>query len=192
MTTQPFTIRKMRRGDLLALDQIDPAFESDSFLDVERYEEGIETTFRLVEKAFDVPFVKEVGYRYDSDQLEQTRYRLQNPDSTLLLVAESAGRLIAVLEVEGEAWRNTALIWALFVDSAWRGRGLGHLLLERAESWAKESGYRAVVLETQSNNIPALRFYRRHGYHVAGLDTHFYQNSDIARHEVALFLYKEL
>jgi ribosomal protein S18 acetylase RimI-like enzyme len=192
MNPPPYTIRKMRRGDLLALDQIDPAFESATFLDVEQSEEGVGATFRLVERPFEVPFVKEAGYRYDAEQLEQSRYRLQNPDTTLLLVAEAGGRLVAVLEVEGEAWRNTALIWALFVDRAWRGKGLGRLLLQRAESWAKEAGYRAVVLETQSNNVPALRFYRQQGYHIAGLDTHFYQNNDVARHEVALFLYKAL
>jgi ribosomal protein S18 acetylase RimI-like enzyme len=192
--SQAVVIRAMRRSDLLALDQIDPAFESDTVLDVERLQDGASYVFRLTERALPVPFVKETGYRYDLQQLEQTRYRLEQapPGQALLLVAEAGSRLVAVLEVEAEPWRNTALIWALFIDRAWRNRGLGRNLLERAEAWAIASEHRAVVLETQSNNVPAIRFYQRHGYHIAGLDIHFYTNHDIERREVALFMYKTL
>lgn len=189
---QPYRIRKMRPADLLALDQIDPAFESSSYLDVEREQQGLDVTFRLVERPFDTPFIKESGYHYDVEQMEQTRYRLGHAQSALMLVAEAGKRLVAVLEVEGEAWRGTALIWALFVDRAWRGRGIGQALLQRAETWARDEGYRAVVLETQTNNTPALRFYQRHGYLCTGLDTHFYSLDDVARREVALFLYKPM
>lgn len=187
-----YTIRPMRLGDLLALSQIDPAFESLSYLEVEQSHAGLETTFRLVERSLERPFVKEAGYHYDVEQLEQSRYRLEYAESALMLVAEANKRLIAVLEVEGEAWRGTALIWALFVDQAWRGRGLGRTLLDRAEQWATAEGYRALVLETQSNNVPALRFYQRMGFSISGLDTLFYSMDDVARREVALFLYKPL
>ncbi len=182
----------MSIGDLLALDQVDPSFQSDTFLDVEREEEGLGVTFRLVERPFDTPFIKETGYHYDVEQLEQTRYRLEHAEAALMLVAEVQGRLVAILEVEGEAWRNTALVWALFVDRAWRGKGVGKALLARAEAWAAKRRYRALVLETQSNNVPAIRFYQRHGYQIAGLDMYFYSLDDVARREVALFLYKML
>lgn len=191
MTPDPI-IRPMTAGDLLALDQIDPEFVAHSFLDLERSDDGIAPTFRFVERPLDTPFVKREGYRYDADQLEQSRYRLQHAEDALMLVAEVGGRLVAVLEVEGEDWRNTALIWALFVDREWRGKGVGVQLLQAAEAWAAEGEYRAVVLETQSNNVPALRFYLRHGYRIVGFDTHFYSNEDQARGEIALFLYKEL
>jgi ribosomal protein S18 acetylase RimI-like enzyme len=192
--SQAVLIRSMRRGDLLALDQIDPAFVSDRVLDVEQFQDGSSCGFRLTERPLGVPFVKETGYRYDLQQLEQTRYRLEQapPDQALLLVAEAGNRLVAVLEVEAEPWRNTALIWALFIDRAWRNRGLGQNLLGRAEAWATAGGHRAVVLETQTNNVPAIRFYQRHGYHIGGLDIHFYTNQDIEQREVALFMYKIL
>lgn len=184
-------IRKMKMSDLLLLEGIDPTFESQSYLALERSEAGGWPTFQFVERTFETPFVKEVGYRYDVVQMEQTRYRLQQGGS-LLLVAEAAERLVAVLEVEGETWRNTALVWALFVDKAWRGQGLGTTLLKRAEAWARRRKFRALVLETQTNNLPAIRFYQRQGYQIAGFDTHFYTNQDVERREVGLFLYKEL
>lgn len=185
-------IRPLRLGDLIALDQIDPSFTTDRYLALYRDDAASDLTFRLVEEALPAPYTKETGYRYDHDELALTRYRLEESDAALQLVAEADGRLVAVLEVEGEAWRGTALIWALFVDKAARGRGLGSALLARAEAWATTEGYRALVLETQSNNLPAIRFYQRHGFAIAGLDTHFYHNDDAARREVALFLYKPL
>lgn len=181
----------MRRSDLVALDQIDPNFTSDGYLDVEVTRAGLATTFHLVERRFEAPFTKEVGYRYDTSEIERTRFRLDAGDC-LLLVAETAGRLVGLLEVEPDAWRNTATIWAIFVDSAWRGQGLGADLLHRAEAWARAQGFRALVLETQTNNLPAIRFYLKHGFEIAALDTRFYTNQDQARREVALFLYKTL
>jgi ribosomal protein S18 acetylase RimI-like enzyme len=191
MTKLDVTIRKMKMSDLLALEAIDPTFESATYLAIEQAEVEGWPTFRFAERAFETPFVKEMGYRYDVEQLEQTRYRLSQGGS-LLLVAEAGEQVVAVLEVEGESWRNTALIWALFVDKAWRGRGLGRMFLERAETWARRRKFRALVLETQTNNVPAIRFYQRHGYEIAGFDTHFYTNEDVERREVGLFMYKEL
>ena len=106
--------------------------------------------------------------------------------------AAAAERVVAILEVEAETWRNTALIWALFVDKAWRGQGLGARLLREAEKWATRKKFRALALETQSNNLPAIHFYRRHGYDIAGFDHYFYTNHDIENKEVALFMYKLL
>lgn len=184
-------IRPLRHGDLIALDQIDPHFVSESYLDIEVEGDGLGATWRLVERPFEQPFRKEIGYRYDVSEIARTRMRLEEGQS-LQLVAERNGRLVAVLEVEPEEWRNTAILWALFVDASARGRGLGRLLFERAVEWARDRGFRALVLETQTNNVPALRFYQRLGCRIAGLDIFFYTNHDIENREVALFLYYDL
>lgn len=51
---------------------------------------------------------------------------------------------------------------------------------------AKELGLRAVVLETQSCNSPAIELYLRCGFTFIGLDTLCYTNEDIKRGEVRL------
>ncbi len=185
-------IRRMTIGDLLALDQIDPAFVSNSYLAVESEVEDKGVVYRFTERPLETPFVKEQGYRYDSDQLELTRYRLESRKNNLLLVAEADQRLVGVMELEAETWRNTALLWALFVDKAWRGQGIGGRFIREAEKWALRKQYRALVLETQTNNVPAIRFYERHGYHIAGFDRYFYSNDDLEKKEVAVFMYKLL
>ncbi len=186
------TYRKMTPGDLIALDQIDPNFTSDSYLDVEMLQRAGQLAVTFTERPFEIPFTKEIGYRYDTDQMEMTRYRLEQSKNALVMVAEHEGRLVAILEVEAETWRNTALVWALFVDKAWRGQGVGAKLLREAEKWAKRKRFRAMVLETQTNNIPAIRFYEKQGYAIAGFDRYFYSNSDVEHKEVALFMYKVL
>ena len=55
-------------------------------------------------------------------------------------------------------------IEALWVDQAWRGRGVGSRLLQQAETAAGVAGITRIHLETTS--FQALDFYRRHGYTV--------------------------
>lgn len=59
---------------------------------------------------------------------------------------------------------DLALLWDLRVTPAHRRRGLGRVLLEEVESWARERGCRELVVETQNTNVAACRFYARHGF----------------------------
>ncbi len=47
-----------------------------------------------------------------------------------------------------------------------RRSGVGSLLLLSAEERLRSSGSHAVALETAVDNLSALAFYKRHGYHV--------------------------
>lgn len=51
---------------------------------------------------------------------------------------------------------------------------------------------RAVVCETQNTNVAAIRFYRRMGFDIEGVDLSYYSNQDCPDGEVALFLKKRL
>jgi ribosomal protein S18 acetylase RimI-like enzyme len=44
-------------------------------------------------------------------------------------------------------------------------------------------------VETQSTNYPALSFYRKHGFRVAGFNDRLYTDDDLEDGEVALFLF---
>lgn len=58
----------------------------------------------------------------------------------------------------------------LFVDPAYRGRGISKLLLERAKELAGETGACEVMLETAKSNEIGNRLYPEAGFH---LDTDF-------------------
>lgn len=59
---------------------------------------------------------------------------------------------------------NTAELKALYVDSSLRGSGWGYKLLDKAVSFARESGFSRVVLDSMSQYKDAARLYRRYGF----------------------------
>lgn len=62
------------------------------------------------------------------------------------------------------------------VAKAARRSGIGSLLLESAEQRLRDSGCRAVGLETAVDNLAALAFYKRHGYSVIRTWPRYYSN----------------
>jgi ribosomal protein S18 acetylase RimI-like enzyme len=64
--------------------------------------------------------------------------------------------------VTGGVWGGWLHVVGLWVDEAFRGRGLGRELLLAAEAEAREAGARHAFLETHSFQAPGL--YRRLGY----------------------------
>jgi ribosomal protein S18 acetylase RimI-like enzyme len=45
-----------------------------------------------------------------------------------------------------------------------RGQGVAEALLGALEAYATEHGYAALYLDSKKDLMPAIRFYRRHGY----------------------------
>ena len=101
-------------------------------------------------------------------------------------------KLIAVIEGAIESWNNTYRIWNLYVVRRHRKEGFGSLLFEHVESLAKSLGARALILEVQSCNDPAINFYEKHGLHFVGLNTIAYTNEDVQNKEVRLEYGKRL
>lgn len=60
--------------------------------------------------------------------------------------------------------KATIEIKRMFVQKAWRGKGLSKRVLNELESWAKEKGYRYAVLETSIHFDTAKQLYQTHGY----------------------------
>jgi ribosomal protein S18 acetylase RimI-like enzyme len=87
----------------------------------------------------------------------------------LLLVGESAGRIVGCLQLSflpglshRGAWR--AQIEAVRIASAMRGRGFGEAMIVHAIALARERRCRIVQLTTDRARPDALRFYRRLGF----------------------------
>lgn len=109
-----------------------------------------------------------------------------------VFVARVAGDDVGWLETSYEAWNERLRVCELLVEPDSRGCGVGAALMRKAEEVARRKGARMVVLETQSCNVPAIRFYRRCGYELFGFDAFAYSNEDVARGEVRLELGREL
>lgn len=78
-------------------------------------------------------------------------------------VIERAGEVVAygaVLRIDDA----TARLRRFRVRSDWRRHGLATTLLEEAERFCREHGYRRVTLGTTDLQEPAQALYRKHGY----------------------------
>jgi ribosomal protein S18 acetylase RimI-like enzyme len=66
---------------------------------------------------------------------------------------------------------SEAGIYAVWVDPAARGRGVGDALIEAAVAQARERGYRRVILNVGDFNEVAQSLYARHGFVPTGRTT---------------------
>ena len=89
------------------------------------------------------------------------------PDRAVLVAEDGHGRVLGFVSVAGASHftgERQAHAGELAVAEDPEGRGVGRVLMEAAESWAHEHGYRLVVLETGAANDRARGFYARSGY----------------------------
>ena len=68
-------------------------------------------------------------------------------------------------------------LYDLKVRSAYRGKRIGKMLIEKSREVAKENGYRGLYTIGQDNNVSACLFYLGTGFRIGGLDTEVYKHT---------------
>ena len=118
----------------------------------------------------DIPSLKrlflQLGYKADTANIEQ---RISEPHDTLcILVAESDQHVCGVIVMnfirpvhENNTW---ALISALVIDEASRGKGVGQQLLIASERIAAIHKCSQIELSSSEKRIRAHTFYENNGY----------------------------
>ena len=106
--------------------------------------------------------------RFPDDKLDWSTYIDSNEKIVLLAFHEDAciGQIRLVKD-----WNRFAYIENIAVKKDFRKSGVGHLLLEAAETWAKEQSLIGLSLEAQNDNLIACRFYVKEGFVLGGVDT---------------------
>lgn len=167
----------IREGDLKDLNAcvlIDNSYVTDYVWQVqaeERPYEEIVITFRTVR----LPRSMRVRSRRDTDYLLEDWQREE-----CFLVAQEGDEIRGYLDMTVQAWHRTGWINDMAVSKRYRRQGIGTTLLRAAVRWAKDHELRAVMLETQTKNYPAISFYRKHGFTFCGFNDDYYTNQDIA------------
>ncbi|MFO7536563.1 MAG: GNAT family N-acetyltransferase [Chloroflexota bacterium] len=106
--------------------------------------------------------------------------------------AYDGAHCVGLALAEPQQWNKSLLVWELHVADTHQGRGIGRQLVVALTEKARAVGLRTLVCETQNTNVPAIRFYRRVGFHIAGVDISYYSNDDFPDGEIALFMKKEV
>jgi ribosomal protein S18 acetylase RimI-like enzyme len=78
-----------------------------------------------------------------------------------MYVAEAGGALVGMAVGSREGSATDAHLYAMWVDPAWRTRGVGSRLVDEVLAWARSWGSRWVILGVTENNDRAARFYER-------------------------------
>lgn len=111
---------------------------------------------------------KQLGYASSTKQIEsRLRSLLHGAGHAVLVAMIPGGEVVGWIHafsrrlVEGDVH---AEIGGLVVDERFRGRGIGALLLRRAEQWAHKRGLNTVYLRTNVIRKDAHAFYERLGY----------------------------
>jgi ribosomal protein S18 acetylase RimI-like enzyme len=154
---------------------------------VSKEETAEETTIRIKLEQLNEPYKKR--WPKGTDDFERYAEIISQGFS---LGAYEDGMLVGILIAEKRDWNNTMWIAELEMGEAHRGRGIGSMLMEWIEQTARAQRCRIIGLEAQTLNVPAISFYRKHGFEIDGIDLSFYTNADVEKGEVALYMKKRL
>jgi ribosomal protein S18 acetylase RimI-like enzyme len=128
----------------------------------------------LTRKTFEKELEKEYRGRLFEDHVEEPR----------VFAAVLGKREVGWIELGYSKWNNRMRVWEFLVEEGFRRRGIGTLLMKKAVRIAKDKGARMLVLETQTNLVPAIDFYEAFGFEFVGFDTAAYSNEDVDKKEV--------
>ena len=113
----------------------------------------------------------ELGYEADAAALRaRLRRILRRRDHRVLVAVGAEGSVCGWLQASmGDSLEGglRAEINGLVVGAAQRRRGVGRLLVSRAEAWARGKGAPAVVVRSNVKRVGSHRFYPSLGYRVA-------------------------
>jgi streptothricin acetyltransferase len=171
------TIKEIDHLRLADVNQCDGAFFINSRLVISAENDTIHyTTINTP------PYQKQ----YPQDEVDYATY-IDNPDQIIFL-AYADQQIAGQIRVRRH-WNHYAYIEDLAVDTRFRKRGIGQMLLQQATLWAKEKQLPGVMLETQNNNVAACRLYERCGFALGGFDRYLYQGLNPGTEEIALYWY---
>ncbi len=143
-------------------------FKVERILDVDIQVDG-PGAFIVSERSVNVPYVKDYDAIGGGGPAQWSRrFNLSNWGLfAARLQGQQVGGAAVVLDTAGanifDNRTDRAVLWDIRVSPKVRGQGVGSALFRAAEAWAMQRGCRELMIETQNINVPACRFYARHG-----------------------------
>lgn len=170
---------------------------------------GDEDRWRSIDDSFTVDSTlvltltgRQIGYQVEKTSAYTKSYSdepyQEAADNDLSEYIHSPDRIAYLAFAEDQAigrivlrrnWNKYAYVEDIAIDKKYRGRGVGRQLIDQAKRWARDGGMPGIMLETQSNNVGACKFYDSCGFVIGGFDLRLYQGIHKQSDEIAIFWY---
>ena len=108
----------------------------------------------------------QLGNQVSSDQVEERLEKINKDCDSIIFLYEIDESICGWVHVFGKCiiQMEFAEIGGLVVDTQHRGKGIGKMLMGKAEEWAMEKGYPEVRLRSGGHRKEAHDFYKSIGY----------------------------
>jgi ribosomal protein S18 acetylase RimI-like enzyme len=163
-----------------------------TIFEVERINAGL-GGFVFTEKPV-AEYIKNLGSYTIMTELEK-RFDLSNwaffmafSDSKPVGAASVVSNCSAIRLLDGRD--DLSVLWDIRIDDDYKSQGIGSKLLNLALEWSKKKKLRQMKIECQNNNVPACRFYHKHGAYVGAINEYAYYKEK--EDEVQLIWYMDL
>ncbi len=126
--------------------------------------DDLATVFHLGERLFTAKVVPNLYRTWD--EFELTSFFQGDPE--LCLTAEIEERVVGfalatTISKSRSAWKYGYLVW-LGIDPEFQGQGIGEKLFVHLRERMKEIKVNIMLVDTQADNLPALKFFRKMGF----------------------------
>lgn len=126
--------------------------------------DDLAAVFHMGEKLFTARISPNLYRTWDEYELIELFYA----DSELCFVAEEDGKIVGfalgtTIEKEKSAWKYGHLVWLGIVPDC-QGSGLGERIFNHIKEVMSKRGVRMLVVDTEADNLQALRFFRKMGF----------------------------
>ncbi len=130
----------------------------------------------------DIGYLEALDRKCFSDAVRYNRYTLDHYLSLqnsfgLLETTEDNNTLMGFI-IANEISNEIMNIVTIDVDPSFRRRGIGSKLINTAKLILKQRDVKKITLQVSMDNLPAIKFYEKHGFHITQRLPNYYPASD--------------
>ena len=105
----------------------------------------------------------ELNFGFSEKYLTRLKELLSNKYAYQIILMDG-NNFVAYIASAETFWPNYLTIIEVFVSPEYQGKGVGKMLLEHAIDFAKKEGLEGLMVQTETENLPAQKLYERTGF----------------------------